>query len=139
MGVYLMPRKQMPPEMGVYFAPIRKKITAEMPLYAPIGRGIAPIHKCPPKCPYTSANAPMPAQMPRAMPANAPRSRAGTQMPLYTRGKPKTPLVFDLSESVSVYSPPPIIPQNAPICPAMCAGKIKCPALYAPVCPYIRA
>ena len=46
-----------------------------MPLYAPIGRGIAP------KCPYTSANAPMPAQMPLC-PALA---GGGTQMPLYTR------------------------------------------------------
>ena len=32
--------------------------------------------------------------------------------------------------------PPPV---RRGKCPAMCAGKIKCPALYAPVCPYIRA
>lgn len=98
----------------------------EMPLQMPL-------YVC--KCPYARPN--------------APRSRAGnTNAPIHARkcpylsGGENNPLVFDIPVRVSVLEPP-IIPQNAPIrrgkCPAMCAGKIKCPALYAPVCPYIRA
>ena len=83
-------------------------------------------------------NAPIRLQMPLCPPKCPALAGGGTQMPLYTRenaptcpaGKHYKSLIF-LNQYQ--YILPPIIPQNAPIrrgkCPAMCAGKIKCPAL----------
>ena len=71
--------------------------------------------------PYTSANAPMPANAPRYARKCPASAGGGTQMPLYTRENAPTcpagnnPLVFDLPVRVSVLEPP-IIPQNAPLC-----------------------
>ena len=83
MGIHLMPRKQMPPEMGVFFCP-------------PAGR-IAP--KCPYKCPYMPAYLfRAPAQMPLCVckcPYVCPASAGGGKCP-YLSGGGNNPLVFDI-------------------------------------------
>ena len=91
----------------------------KMPLYTPI-RLQMPL--CPPKCPALCP------QMPRE------RGRGNTNAPIHARKCPylsgggNNPLVFDLSESVSVYSPPLLSPKMP-----RSGGKTKCPQ-NAPLC-----